>query len=165
MLDKSPKKIIFLHLIGSHYKYHYRYPSNFDIFKSKKSSKKGVGTSQYHNTILYTDHILNLILNELKSLNTNSYLLYFSDHGEDVTDDPKSVHGHVDSPLSTPAMFNIPFVVWTSDKYKELNSKFIKNWNVDKVYKTKNLIHSITNLSRLESDKCNKNKSIFENNP
>jgi len=161
ILDKSPKKIIFVHLMGSHYTYSKRYPSNFDVFKPKNSGKKAVGVAHYDNSILYTDYLLDIMLNKLKSLQTNAYLLYFSDHGEDVTDDPKSPHSHIET-LATPPMFDIPLVVWLSEKYKELNGEFISKWNLEKPYKTKNMIHSIINISRLESLEYNKNNSIFE---
>ena len=159
--DPANKKIIFIHLLGSHLPYSKRYPGEFEVIKSKTSTTHSLEVAQYDNSILYTDYVLNKVLGGLKALNTNSYLLYFSDHGEDVTEDPNSSHSHVSS-LSTPEMFDIPLIVWSSPKYRELNSKFINNWDTSKSYKTKDMIHSIINLSRLESSEYNKRKSIFE---
>lgn len=158
--DKAKKKVIFVHLLGSHFPYKKRYPKNFEIFKSKDNSKWLNDIAEYKNSMLYTDHVLFQMLNILKSKNTNSYILYFSDHGEDVTEDPKSPHTHGES-CATKPMFEIPFIVWLSDQYKNLNQSFIKNWNLEKQYNTKDVIHSIINLSRLSCDRYNSSRSIF----
>ncbi|MDR1289435.1 MAG: sulfatase-like hydrolase/transferase [Holosporales bacterium] len=159
--DKAKKKIIFLHLMGSHLPYSKRYPPNFDIFKGEnRSNGKSVGVAQYNNSILYTDYILRRIIDLVRDLNDNSFVLYFSDHGEDVTEKPDSPHSHVES-LSTPEMFDIPFIIWLSDIYKVVNKKFIDEWDTSKIYKTNNLIHSIVEIARLTSDKFDEKKSIF----
>jgi heptose-I-phosphate ethanolaminephosphotransferase len=93
-------------------------------------------------------------------LKHDSFVLYFSDHGEDVSEDPSSPHSHVES-LSTPAMFDIPFIIWYSDEYKKKNKQFINKWNIGKEYKTNFLIHSIIDLSRLTSSEFDSKKSIF----
>jgi heptose-I-phosphate ethanolaminephosphotransferase len=158
--DKAKKKIIFLHLMGSHLPYSKRYPPKFDLFKGKNNDKKITNIAQYNNSILYTDYILHNIIDLAKSLHHDAIVLYFSDHGEDVTEEPDSPHSHVES-LSTPAMFDIPFIVWCSDEYKVINKKFIDSWIINKHYKTDKLIHSIIEISRLISDEFDKKQSIF----
>jgi heptose-I-phosphate ethanolaminephosphotransferase len=158
--DKSEKKIIFLHLMGSHLPYSKRYPSNFDVFKGNEKNDKSAGVAQYHNSVLYTDYVLKGVIDLVRAFDGNSFVLYFSDHGEDVTEERDSPHSHVES-LSTPAMFDIPFIIWCSHRYKAINKKFIDKWNVNKFYKTSNLIHSIVEIARLTSDEFDKKKSVF----
>lgn len=158
--DKSHKKIIFLHLLGSHLPYSKRYPKNFDIFTPLKNGKHSREVAEYNNSILYTDHILQQIIDITKNIKTPSYVLYFSDHGEDVTEDPNSPHTHTEA-IASPPMYDIPLVVWLSDEYKAINKKFIDSWDLKKKYKTDKIIYSILNLSRLTFDKYNKVYSIF----
>lgn len=160
--NKADRKIIFLHLMGSHLPYCKRYPAAFDKFKSYSNfSSKLKEIDEYHNSILYTDYILNKILEIVKQYKGKVCVLYFSDHGEDITESPTSPHSHVES-LSTPAMFEIPFIVWLSDEYKNSNEEFIKNWDLNREYITDNLIHSLINLARLHSKEYDYRKSIFE---
>jgi heptose-I-phosphate ethanolaminephosphotransferase len=158
--DEAKRKIIFLHLMGSHLPYSRRYLPNFEVFKGRSKDARSVNVAQYNNSILYTDYILKSVIDMVKKLDDDAFVLYFSDHGEDVTEAQDSPHSHVES-LSTPAMFDIPFIVWYSSKYKKINKKFIDRWNVNKVYKTNDLIHSIVAISRLTSDEFSEKKSIF----
>jgi heptose-I-phosphate ethanolaminephosphotransferase len=158
--DKAKKKIIFLHLMGSHLPYSKRYPPDFDVFKGREENDKSIGVAQYNNSILYTDHVLRNIIDLVRILNDNSFVLYFSDHGEDVTEGQDSPHSHVES-LSTPAMFDIPFMIWCSDKYKSVNKSFIDGWDMHKIYKTNNLIYSVVEMARLMFDEFDARKSIF----
>lgn len=159
--DKSPKKVIFIHLYGSHIAYKNRYPKEFAIFKDYRSDAKQC-ICEYDNSILYTDYLLREFISLLKQKNEHSYLLYFSDHGEDVSEDPNCIFCH-SAAFAKPAMFTIPFLVWLSDKYKKENHAFIRNWNSHKAYTTNKLIHSMIRLSRLDNYKVDDNFSIFSN--
>ncbi|MFI4919833.1 MAG: sulfatase-like hydrolase/transferase, partial [Legionellales bacterium] len=69
--DKSSqKKLIVLHIYGSHAEFSKRYPKEFQRFPK-----------DYDNTILYTDHVLNEIINHVDAQGGQSALLYMSDHG------------------------------------------------------------------------------------
>lgn len=157
--DKSPKKVIFLHLIGSHIMYKDRYPKEFAIFEDNRSENKQ-HICEYDNTILYTDSLLVRFISLLKQKNEYSYLLYFSDHGEDVRDSPDCIFCH-NAAVATPAMFTIPLFVWVSDKYKSENSAFIQNWNLHRPYTTDKMVHSMIRLSRLDNYRINDNFSLF----
>ena len=158
--DPAPKKVIFVHLHGSHLLYANRYPKDFEIF-SDNSSKIRQTVCEYDNSIAYTDFILWNLISLLKEKNENSYLLYLSDHGEDVRDDPDCSFCHSPS-IAHPSMYSIPFFVWVSEKYLNENSEFVKNWDLHKEYRTDKLIHSILRLSRLQNHKINVRYSIFD---
>lgn len=158
--DPAPKKVIFVHLHGSHLLYANRYPKDFEIFRDN-SSKTRQTICEYDNSIAYTDFILWNLISLLKKKNENSYLLYLSDHGEDVRDAPNCCFCHSPS-IAHPSMYSVPFFVWISEKYFDENSEFVKNWNLHKEYKTNKLIHSILRLSRLQNHKIETKFSIFD---
>ena len=121
------KQFIVIHTLGSHYNYMYRYPQSFDHFKPSLMELKSYSLqdqifqkqllNSYDNSILYTDYVLNQFINILdKQINTASFLLYSSDHGEDLFDQgcPKSGHG-----LETVRNFEIASFAWYSNNYQD----------------------------------------------
>lgn len=79
MHENSQKKLIIINLMGSHFRYNYRYPEQFDIFKPGfegafsndllKPENKGKLTNIYDNSILYTDYVLHLIIEKISREN------------------------------------------------------------------------------------------------
>jgi glucan phosphoethanolaminetransferase (alkaline phosphatase superfamily) len=125
--DSNKKKFIIIHTIGSHFRYNYRYPKHFKHFTP--TLKKGLSIenttnfeskseiiNSYDNSIIYTDFILNEVIKKLEAKNTNSFMYYISDHGENLfdTNKKKLLHG-----FEVPTKFEteIPLLIWTSDKY------------------------------------------------
>ena len=45
-------------------------------------------------------------------------MLYLSDHGEDIFDDPRHLFLHA-SPVPSYYQLHIPFLIWMSDSYRE----------------------------------------------
>lgn len=168
-LTQHKKKVIFIHTIGSHVNYASRYPSEFEKFVEtsdipKASWRKGKALSyinHYDNSILYTDYVLNEMI-EMLRLEKNSALLYLSDHGEEVYD-TTNMHGHSNHLVSN-YYVDIPMFFWLSDDYKNLVGEekllFWKN-SLDKTFTsdiTELIIADILNL-RIE------NGSRQEDNP
>ena len=129
------KQFIVIHTLGSHYNYAYRYPKEYNIYKpslnnlekySLQSKKfKNELINSYDNSILFTDYVLNGFIEILKKQqNTESFLLYSSDHGEDLFDNncEKSGHG-----LATQFNFEIASFAWYSDKFKENYGEKVEN--------------------------------------
>ena len=77
-VKRSDKMLIVIHLMGNHISYHSRYPAEFDKFKA--DGKR----SEYDNSILYNDHVMQQLLEQLNRWPEFKGLLYFSDHGESV---------------------------------------------------------------------------------
>lgn len=164
--DRSTdKKIIFLHLIGSHTPIDERFPAEFDVFKLPHEyydKRKALMVCYFDNSILYTDHVLNQAINMLRSRNDCAWLLYLSDHGQDIYDTPESkIYRELSQ--NSPHVYEIPFVVWTSEKYKNLNKDFVDGWDIEKKYTTSNLAYSIADLARLRHRIIDRKKSIFYN--
>lgn len=126
VVNPEKKKLIVIHTLGSHYNYVHRYPLSFAKFKPDLSSlnnyslqeikyKKELRNS-YDNSIVFTDYVLNNFIQILKSQTDSlSFLLYSSDHGEDLFDKKclKSGHG-----LETARNFEIAGFAWYSDEFE-----------------------------------------------
>ncbi len=153
------KQFIFIHLIGTHTSYSKRYPEEFKIFKSNENcSKKQRVINEYDNAILYNDYVINNIINTVKGTNRSSFVIYFSDHGEDVFDTNEKLLMHNES-IGTKPMFDIPFIVFLSDSFKKFNSTIFINEN--RPYMTDDLIFSISDLLKINFDQNETARSIF----
>jgi len=155
-------KILFIHLQGTHLYYKNRYPKKFNIFKDKPKNTifdtKKINTiiNQYDNAVLYNDYVVNGIIDKIKKTQTNSFVLYFSDHGEEVYN-TIDFAGHNDD-IGTLPMFQIPFVLWQSDLYKEQNDIEI---DLNRPYMIDDLFHSIADLASIKQKDVNLSRSIF----
>ncbi len=138
VLREEGKKIIFIRLIGTHFKYKNRYPKEYYKFKNntKKSEKTDI-TNHYDNAILYNDFVVYSILKGLIKTKAKSALLYLSDHGENVYDDNSSFFGRTEGNLIE-SMFEIPFLLWTSKDFEypkdfvyKPNRKFMSDYTFE----------------------------------
>ncbi len=160
---RSSKKMIFLHLEGSHISYNKKYPDTFQFFDDQPKTKFTSNETyqiinEYDNSIRYNDFVVSQIIDMVKKTNKNSYVVYFSDHGEEVFKDHE-YFGH-NEVIGSNAMFEIPFIVWTSDKYNE-NSKINFQDKLDRKYNLEDFIYSFSELSRINFDQFQPSKSIF----
>lgn len=147
----SKKKFITIHTYGSHYDYIDRYPPSFSFYKPANSSSYSKSNikqlrNTYLNSIRYTDYLLDEIIKRIE--NTNSSLLYFSDHGENLYDTEEEIifHGYY---KPTKFSLNIPFLVWLSkDNLKSDYSKYeILKDNIDKNINTESVFNTLLNLT------------------
>ena len=93
--DPAPKKLIIVHLLGTHIKYKYRYPENQGKFDGNTdhvppglSAEELESYNDYDNANLYNDHVVASLIKDFKAADPNGFLVYFSDHGEEVYDTP-----------------------------------------------------------------------------
>lgn len=92
LADAAPRKLIVVHLLGTHMSYQYRYPSTFDKFKDRDGVPAGVRDDQlptynsYDNAVLYNDFVVSSLIKDYAKSDPNGFLMYLSDHGEDVFD-------------------------------------------------------------------------------
>ena len=159
--DDSQHKIIFLHLIGAHFSYENRYPKGFDVFNDMpKTQFKDEFAYQkintYDNAVRYSDYIVGTVLKKLKNKKANNYLMYFSDHGEEVFQD-ENFYGHLED-RPTKNTFKIPFIMWYNNDFKYPQDYF---FDENRKYMIDDLWHSIAHISGLESEFIDKKRSIF----
>lgn len=146
---ESPEKkqFIIIHTLGSHYNYEHRYPTSFAKYTPTLSSFKNYSLQEirykqelknsYDNSVLFTDYVLNSFIQGLKhKKNAISFLMYSSDHGEDLFDNKCSQSGHG---LETARNFEIASFSWYSDEFKNifpLKVKFLKQNKQRKINQT-----------------------------
>ena len=158
-------KFIILHLMGSHLPYNIRYPSIYNKFKSytdQTSKINGLLTNgqkqiinEYDNTVLYNDFVIASVIDLMKNKNDFSYVLYFSDHGEEVFDN-RIFAGRSFGNI-TPGMYQIPFILWVSDKYKTHGKSGV---NLNNPYSIDDVIHTIMDLSFMHTPDYDSTRSV-----
>ncbi|MFJ2692852.1 phosphoethanolamine transferase CptA [Pseudomonas sp. NPDC087336] len=165
LADAAPRKLIVVHLLGTHMSYQYRYPATFDRFKDRNGVPAGVRDDQlptynsYDNAVLYNDFVVSSLIKDYAKSDPNGFLMYLSDHGEDVFDSPG--HGTLGRNESKPTapMYTIPLIAWASPKWRETH-----DWNfaddVDRPYSSSHLIHTWADLAGLSFDELDRSKSV-----
>lgn len=111
------RQLIIVHLMGSHISYWDRYPSEFykwPLDHDKDRTTEEVMIDEYDNSVLFNDYVMASIMNEAVNYLHADGVMYFSDHGEEVTANP----GHNADQFNF-MMVRIPFWVYTSDIYNE----------------------------------------------
>ncbi len=154
---KDGPKVVFIHLLGTHGAYDMRYPDRFKKFDPALMRSKDPKVDHYDNAVLYNDHVVHEIINITKARNQKSFVLYFSDHGEEVYDEIDYAGHSVDQNI-TRNMFEIPFVLWQSKAFQALQS--VEN-KTNRKFSLDNLSHAIADLCGVKSDKVDYSKSLF----
>ena len=80
----------------------------------------------------------------------------FSDHGEDVFE-TMDMAGHNETNGSKP-MYEIPFILWRSNKFKNDSSKFI--FNTNRKSSTEDLLFTLSDLSNITFKEFDSSKSL-----
>ncbi|MCF6295421.1 MAG: phosphoethanolamine transferase [Flavobacteriaceae bacterium] len=162
VLEDGEKKVVFLHMMGAHLNYKKRYPTGFDYFKDNpltKFKRKKVFEiiNAYDNVMLYTDYVLREIIETVRINDVNSYVLYFSDHGQEVYDEIDFLGQTIDQ-MVTKNMYEIPMFLWMSNNFKDNKQIAL---NLDKKYMNDDLIHTIADLCNISSNEIDSTRSIF----
>ena len=166
-INKSGNKFIVFHSYGSHFQYQDRYPKEFEILKPACNkavydcSKEEIN-NVYDNTIIYTDYIINEIIKKLKD--KNAILFFVSDHGQSLGEYGIYKHG-IPVAFAPQAQIDVPFFVWQSEKFKQLNpekakalSSFPKTEEISHDF----LFHSLLDCSSFEGELIDKSLSLCQ---
>ncbi|WP_353740733.1 phosphoethanolamine transferase CptA [Pseudomonas fluorescens] len=165
LADAAPRKLIVVHLLGTHMSYQYRYPSTFDKFQERDGVPAGIRDDQlptynsYDNAVLYNDFVVSSLIKDYARTDPNGFLLYLSDHGEDVFDSVgHSTLGRNENKPTAP-MYTIPFMAWASPKWRAAH-----DWNLagdlSRPYSSSHLIHTWADLAGLSFDELDRSKSV-----
>ena len=158
--SKQNKVLIVLHTSTSHGPlYSTRYPAKFEQFKPVCNSVELGNCSKeellnaYDNTIVYTDFILNSIIDDLKELKDyKSSMIFVSDHGESLGEKNLYMHG-VPMSMAPKEQYEIPFIVWSSDQSKGYKPKQALTQN--------NVFHSVLHFLDIDSPIYNEKMNIY----
>lgn len=156
----ADKVLIVLHTSTSHGPTYYsKYPSEFEHFTpvcTTVEMAKAVPEeliNAYDNTILYTDYLVNEVIESMKSLTDyRSCVMFISDHGESLGENNLYMHG-VPMAMAPKEQVEIPFIVWTSDSSK------IKAIDEAGQY---HVFHSTMDFLSIDSPVYDSQMSIFE---
>ena len=167
LADPAQKKVIFIHLMGSHRLYEDRYPDNYQENNPEFDLGDDVDERYvfYIKSLYYTDWVFSEIFKRVyEHQDASSFILYFSDHAESVSKKGDE-YRHADA-VKDPRSLEIPFFVWFSDNYKEENADFIRSFDeyLHRPYETTWLLHSLMDLSRISHPKIQPEKSLFSPN-
>ena len=115
-----------VHLMGSHFDYAKRYPEAYARFTEKDIPQKNLGADEaktvasYVNSIYFTDHVIKEIVK--KYAQRPALVLYISDHGEVLYDDPKDRKFYGHSPYTvTPGAVQVPLMCYVSPRLDQMN--------------------------------------------
>ena len=156
--DTKHDLLFILHCYGSHFSYHQRYPREYALFQPDndvaiKPQNIEMIMNAYDNSIVYTDHFLNSILNYLgERVDSPSALLFCADHGEDIFDDKRGRFLHA-SPTITYWQLHVPSFAWFSESYKQRYPEKVEaalehRWAPAT---THSMFHTIADMASLES--------------
>ncbi|MEO6064210.1 MAG: phosphoethanolamine--lipid A transferase, partial [Lysobacterales bacterium] len=117
--------VVVLHQLGSHGpSYFERYPPKFrrftptcDTNQLQRCTRAEI-LNTYDNTIVYTDHVLDRLIEVLESQRArfDSALLYVSDHGESTGERGMYLHG-MPYVMAPEEQTHVPMIAWISDGY------------------------------------------------
>lgn len=132
--NNARKKFFFLATRGSHALYRRRVPDSFRKFLPMPSDGSRYSprlrekiVNAYDNTVLVTDWFLDQLIQRLEKTGVPATLIYFSDHGERLYDDGKTMfHGSSRSPRKTE--YQVPFIIWQSK---------VRNCKIEKLHAIK----------------------------
>jgi len=159
--------LVMFHLQGQHLRAEDRYPQVADFQKFTVDSIKRTETwmtderrqdiAHYDNCTLYNDSVIAQIISIFRD--QSSVMVYLSDHGENVYDIGDCVGRLYDIPY----FYEIPFMIWCSDKYKKQHGDIVESIqeSVDKPLMSDNLCHLLMRLGGVKSVYYHENRDVL----
>ncbi len=152
-----------LHQAGSHGpNYSEKYPKEFEFFKPvcesvdlKKCSQDEL-LNAYDNSLLYTDFVLNSLIEILKKQKRKVLMIYISDHGESLGEYGFYLHG-TPKAIAPAYQYEVPLLVWRNELYK----KDFDFKNDTKEYSDDFIFHTILGAFEAKSGVYKKEFDIF----
>ena len=150
------------HLLGQHFQAKWRYPDNKEnsvftehhINRPDLNSQERQAIAEYDNATRYNDHTVSQIFDCYR--HRCAAIVYLSDHGEEVYD-YRHVIGRTHEPqkdkLSLTYQYQIPFMIWCSDSYKQRYPDILSKIEnaVDKPFISDNLPHLLFTLGSINT--------------
>lgn len=133
---EGEKNLLIFHLMGQHTKPEMRYPHGreFDVFNSDSIHRTDLDerrrrqVAHYDNSTLYNDWLVDSIMKHYAA--DNAVVIYFSDHGEEVYDF-RDHYGRTQEAVKSPDLlkyqYEIPFMIWCSEKFMEERPDVVEN--------------------------------------
>jgi len=134
-VESAPYNLIFFHLYGQHVKSKDRYPATFNHFRAADyadrtdlTEEQRQEVAEYDNATRYNDHVVSNIIDEFRD--KDAIVLYFADHGDEANDYRPKLGRSFDfdkmSAKGIHCQFDIPFMIYVSDLYKQHHADIIQ---------------------------------------
>lgn len=148
LADPAPKKLIILHMQGSHANYTDRYPKEFNRFKGR-----GVMFDTYDNSVLYTDDFLHEVFSLVKNRTEPAMVFFASDHGENLNDNNNGNFSHGAAEV-TKYELNIPMLGYFNSAFNKRYPTKVANFmhNRDKRITHDVISHMYMGLADFNAD-------------
>jgi len=165
LASSGTKKLIVLHLMGTHSQYRKRYPARFDRFKDNKSEKAKT-IAEYDNAVLYNDFVVDSLLKIISRYSIKnkavSAVVYLSDHGENVYDSGNYAGHDYTGSLPT-CLVEVPFMVWLSPEYQKIfpEKADVIEQHCHLPFVTDDLFYALIDISGIETPVFLPEKSVF----
>jgi heptose-I-phosphate ethanolaminephosphotransferase len=161
-VDSAKHNLILLHLQGQHLTPTSRFPQGeFERFTADSIKRDDSFLTYemkeyiagYDNATLYNDYVMDMVFDTFKESNT--MVIYFSDHGEEVYDYRKQCgrdHGEINS-MTLRYQYEVPFMIWCSDIYMEKNPDVVNSIRqaVNRPFVNDNLSHMLFNIGGIST--------------
>ena len=167
--DGHPRRFIVVHLLGTHMRYQFRYPPEYDVFTGRTglpdwaTDAHAPAINEYDNAVRYNDFVVSSLIEKLAAANgggdAKSMLVYFSDHGEDVYDGPGHDFDGRNEAKPTVPMYAVPFLLWQSDAWHAGEPRRFERYT-GRNYQTSHFIHTWADLAGLSFDDFDPSKSV-----
>jgi glucan phosphoethanolaminetransferase (alkaline phosphatase superfamily) len=157
----NAKIVVFLHMMGSHFRYLDRYPAEFDKFRGFDGARRKLQqwqmqlVNEYDNSVYFTDYILREVIDRLMMCRCKAGLIYFSDHAERLFDNGMSDDGFGHGfPTVSRHEIEIPFFIWLSRSYRDANPELIPRLeaNAHAAVELHSLFETLVDLTGLTYD-------------
>ena len=170
---KNKKNFIIFHLQGQHVDTSERFPhkdqflhftpesiERDDIWINKEKKQT---IADYENATFYNDYVIGRMMDCFR--NSNTVLIYLSDHGHEVYDYRDKMGRDVDfeSPAIIKLLFDIPFVIWVSDSYKDSHEKQIEEIHnaINHPFSSDDLCHLFFHLGNISTNYYNEERDLL----
>lgn len=167
----ATRNLLVYHLIGQHVGYKERCPDSDRIFvlsdyqyRNDLTTEQKTYVAHYDNATRYNDKVVAAILDQFRD--KDAIVIYLSDHGEEVYD-YRDHMGRSHEPIVTPErakyQFEVPFMIWMSDKYKENHPDVVAQVerSVDRPFMIDDLPHLMLDLAGIECEWFDPTRSVI----
>ncbi len=163
--DPAQKKFIVVHLLGTHMDYDYRYPEDFARFKDRDDvpavlpDDHAETYNSYDNAVLYNDFVVSSLIKRYAAADSHGFLLYLSDHGEEVYSSGQHDRLGRNENDPTRPMYTVPFLLWATPSWQQAHPRDLQAM-ASRPYSSSHLIHTWSDLAGLSYDLYEPAKSL-----
>lgn len=170
-IETNQPQFIIFHLNGQHVNYKDRYPTSDAVFSLKDyKARTDLNDSQkevvmhYDNATRYNDKVVASIIDLFR--NEDAIIIYLSDHSDEVYD-YRNHYGRSHEPIiikrRAKHQYEIPFMIWVSDKYKDNHPVLIDKiaTSVDRPFMTDDLPHLMLELAGINCEWFEPSRSLI----